>query len=315
MIDFFTKLYDSVIDKNAFLTKVRWYSLQRVSIRVIANAIIPIYFISTKANPKYSISNKNYTSNNIIVSLTSFPVRINRIWLVLESLLRQEIKPDRIILWISEKQFTSSDKLPKKLLKLKKRGIEIRFCENDLRSHKKYYYALKEFSNSNIITVDDDVFYHSKTLSYLLDAKNKYPNTICCNEASNIKTLGGEIMPYREWENVIGASAPTFNIIPIGVGGVLYPPGALYSDVLNEKIFIETCFFADDIWLNVMSRLQGTKVTKTSFNSHYLPVINFKNITLNSINVREGLNDKQLASIRKYYTDNTNIDPFVNLTK
>lgn len=315
MIDFFTKLYDSVIDKNAFLTKVRWYSLQRVSIRVIANAIIPIYFISTKANPKYSISSKNFTSNNIIVSLTSFPVRINRIWLVLESLLRQETKPDRIILWLSEKQFASSDKLPKRLLKLKKRGIEIRFCENDLRSHKKYYYALKEFSNSNIITVDDDVFYHSKTLSYLLDTKNKYPNTICCNEASNIKILDGKIMPYSEWENIIGASAPTFNIIPIGVGGVLYPPGALYSDVLNEKIFTETCFFADDIWLNVMSRLQGTKVTKTSFNSHYLPVINFKNITLNSINVRERLNDKQLASIRKYYTDNTNIDPFINLTK
>ena len=39
-----------------------------------------------------------------------------------------------------------------------KRGLTIRFCE-DLKAHKKYYYAFKEYPDDIVITVDDDVIY------------------------------------------------------------------------------------------------------------------------------------------------------------
>lgn len=71
----------------------------------------------------------------IIVSLTSFPKRIDTLWITIETLLRQSMKPDEIILWLAEEQFNGIDSLPKALLEQQKRGLTIRFCD-DLRSHK-----------------------------------------------------------------------------------------------------------------------------------------------------------------------------------
>ena len=39
---------------------------------------------------------------NIIVSLTSYPKRIGTVWLTIETLLRQSVKPDEIILWLAQ---------------------------------------------------------------------------------------------------------------------------------------------------------------------------------------------------------------------
>ena len=43
--------------------------------------------------------------DKIIVSLTSFPGRINEVWICVESLMRQTFKPDAIELWLSLRQF------------------------------------------------------------------------------------------------------------------------------------------------------------------------------------------------------------------
>src|SRR5699024_12638905 len=61
-------------------------------------------------------------------------------------LLRQTYPPDKIILWLAKEQFEGRNTLPNNLLDLEKRGLEIVFCDEDLRSHKKYYYAIKKFS-------------------------------------------------------------------------------------------------------------------------------------------------------------------------
>jgi hypothetical protein len=55
MIDFFDKLYSSIISKNAFLDKIRFYSLLRVVIRTTANIILPVYFKLTSNNPHYAL--------------------------------------------------------------------------------------------------------------------------------------------------------------------------------------------------------------------------------------------------------------------
>mgnify|MGYP000808865909 FL=1 len=94
----------------------------------------------------------------IIVSLTSFPKRIDTLWITVETLLRQSMKPDEIILWLAEEQFNGIDSLPKALLEQQKRGLTIRFCD-DLRSHKKYYYTMQEYPRDIVILVDDDMFY------------------------------------------------------------------------------------------------------------------------------------------------------------
>ena len=73
----------------------------------------------------------------VIVSLTSFPARIDIVDITIKSLLMQSLKPDEIILWLAKGQFSGEENgLPTKLLKLKKYGLTINWC-NDIKSYKK----------------------------------------------------------------------------------------------------------------------------------------------------------------------------------
>ena len=60
-------------------------------IALIANIVMPlIYKLFYK-----TIGTNDNNDNNIIVSLTSFPDRINTIWITIESLLRQTQRPKK----------------------------------------------------------------------------------------------------------------------------------------------------------------------------------------------------------------------------
>jgi hypothetical protein len=312
MVNFFDKIY-SIEDKYSFLRKLRIYSAIRFSTRILANILIPAYFRVSNIFIRHSIELNQKKEKQIIVSLTSFPQRINRIWIVIESIIRQKYKPDRIILWLSLNQFKDLKALPKNLIKMQKRGLEIRLCEDDLRSHKKYYYAMQEFPKEIIITIDDDVIYNSNLITYLVQLHKKHPSFIICNHASEIRINGDSILPYKKWKNIKKKYGPTNRIMPIGVGGVLYPPGSLHSDVFDIEIFKKTCFNADDIWLNFMAHLKETNMVKSKYNSNYLPVINLTNSSLNKSNIETGQNDKQLADLRNYYINIKNIDLLYDL--
>ncbi len=109
-------------------------------------------------------------SRNVIISLTSYPARIDTLHLTVMTLLNQTVKPRSVMLWLANEQFPKrEDELPEKLLALKKYGLEIRFCE-DLRPHKKYYYTMKENPECYVITVDDDVFYPENLVEELMTA-------------------------------------------------------------------------------------------------------------------------------------------------
>src|SRR5699024_9292150 len=114
--------------------------------------------------------------NRIIVSFTSFPARMHKIWMVVESIRRQSLKPDKIILWLSKKQFKGDlNDLPKNLLLQMEDGLQIEFVDEDLRSHKKYYYAFERYADYRIILIDDDILYSSETIKCLFNAHKKYP--------------------------------------------------------------------------------------------------------------------------------------------
>ena len=156
MNNYFVYKYSSIRDNILFLKKIKYYATKRFIITNSANALVPLFFYITNFFTKKKLT-INENNLNVIVSLTTFPTRINRVWIVIECMLRQTYKPDRIILWLSKEQFECLDKLPKSLLKLQSRGLEIKFCNEDLRSHKKYFYSIKKYPCDILITVDDDV--------------------------------------------------------------------------------------------------------------------------------------------------------------
>jgi hypothetical protein len=277
---------------------------------VLSNIFVPIYFDFTNLFNKTYLQKKK-RPEQILVSLTSFPLRISKIWIIVECMLRQSHPPDRIILWLAEEQFKNSGSLPKKLLKLQLRGLEIRFCKEDLRSHKKYYYAIKEYPKSILITIDDDFIYPTNLIKELIKAREIYPHSIICHRALKILYFKNEILPYSKWEYIYGSLGPSLSVFFTSGGGTLFPPNALYKDVLNKGLFTDKCLLADDVWLNVMSRLQKTNVIKIySKYAEHIPLISSKDSALSTENVIRGLNDVQINDLKSFYLTKDFSDPF-----
>jgi len=246
----------------------------------------------------------------IIVSLTSFPARINNLWLVIESMFRQTIQPDKIIVWLSVKQFPDIKSVPKNLLRLQERGLEIRLVPDDLRSHKKYIYAMTEYPESIVITIDDDIFYHSNTIQYLIDSHQAYPNDVIANIAHQLKYQSdGSLLPYNDWTHNIYEPNSTNRIFQVGVGGVLYPPHCAHSDICNAELAYKYCPYGDDIWLYAMCQLNGTSIRTSASSFVPLPIYNSHNQSLSSENL-QGRNDEQIHRLIEFCLKNYHINPF-----
>lgn len=205
---------------------------------------------------------KKKRNQKIIVSLTTYPKRIPTIWLTIETLLRQTIKPDEIILWLANEQFENSfEDLPESLLRLQRRGLTIRFCD-DLRSHKKYFFALQEYPNDLIVLADDDMFYPKDTIAKLLNMHRQYPRDICCITAQVIEP-GFTEMP-SQWRNpkLDENNLQHSDRIQAFTGsGTLIPPDALPAETFDAERIKSLCFHADDLWITFMAHCAGTSIT------------------------------------------------------
>jgi hypothetical protein len=263
---------------------------------------MPLYFNLTSKRKKNRLKVKT-SANKFIVSLTTFPKRIDKVWLVIESILRQEEKPDKIILWLYKEEFNGIESLPKKLLKLRKRGLEIRFCDENLKPHKKYYYAIKEYPDSNLIIIDDDFIYPPNLLKNLINSHEKYPKAIICSMSREIIIKEGVILPYIKWKRVGRNTKPLFRNSILGGGGTLFPPNSLNSKVLDLNEMEKLSFEADDLWLKIMSLKQNTKVVSLEgeYKRPFFKVNIRDNITLADSNLREGNNDIIFQKLINFY--------------
>jgi hypothetical protein len=312
MIDYLDKVYTKIENKNKLLSKLKYYAFLRFMINFFVNVFAPIYFFYTRNKKQYSIAANKEIKNSlpkVIVTMTSFPARINQVWQVIETIFRQTQKPDKIILWLSEKQFPSKKHLPTILLSQIKRGLDIRFVEEDIKSHKKYFYSLKEFPKDYLITVDDDIFYRSKMIEDLISLSFKNKGSVIAQYVRLINFDNGKLEPYITWKQPYDLNEKD-NLFFGSGGGTLFPPGSMYPDVLKKELLKTLTPTADDIWLNAMCRLKKTKVLKTNYYSSLLQVFNYKKNNLSSINIDLNQNDIQIEKTRKYYLDNYEIDPF-----
>lgn len=256
----------------------------------------------------YGVSKKK-RNVKIIVSLTSFPARINEVAYTVYSLLHQTLKPDEIVLWLGHDKFANKERdLPEILLKMKDRGLTIKWCK-DLRSYTKLVPSLKAYPNDIIVTADDDIYYDEDWLEKLYKSYLLYPDDIHCHRVHRI-TFGesDNILPYKEWRQCYLGYDATYQNFLTGVGGVLYPPHSLYKDVLKSSLFAKLAPLADDIWFWAMAVLQGTKIRSIKKGTTTLKYVNpdreyglTEGATLASENVVNGRNDEQLKNVVNYY--------------
>ena len=247
-------------------------------------------------------------SLELIVSLTSYPARIPYIKYTLYTLLMQSCKPNQILLWLSKEEFPNKEKdLPQELLEFVKKGLEIKWCDQNLYSYKKLIPSLKEFSNSIIVTADNDILYPKDWLEKLYRAYKKDPNFIHCHRAHRITfDKQNHVKPYMEWEHLIEnkSTVPSFLNFQTGAGGVLYPKNCFFEDILRVDKFMQLSPRADDIWFWAMALLKGTKinVVENNVNKIQSSFIDFDEVG-HLFSENEKNNDLQLNAVFESYPE------------
>lgn len=249
---------------------------------------------------KSSGINLRSRETRLIISLTSYPQRFNSIYLTIESLLDQTVKPDHIILWLAKNEIEQT-RLPLSIKKLRNRGLEIRIVDENIRSYKKLIHAIEQFNDYNIVTCDDDFIYPPWFLQELYRSYQQYPDCISayrCRMMSKIDAY--RLSPYQQWP-FASDKCPSYNLFPTTGGGSLYPPGSLNEQVL-DRMFLRLSPYADDIWFKAMSLLNKTKVVMVLEKSIDFPTVAIKNsqkTTLWKINATK--NDEQLKNVFDHF--------------
>ena len=192
----------------------------------------------------------------LIVSLTSYPARYPTLDLTLRSIRRQIMPADAIVLWIARNDLA---RLPKRIVEMP--GVTISPCD-DIRSYKKLLFALERFPDDFIVTADDDVYYPPYWLRDLIEGwRTESLPTIAAHRVHRFGSDGkGGYRPYVEWERWVGDASSrerSSDLLPIGIGGVLYPPGSFPSEVFDRALFMNLAPHGDDLWFHWMTRRMG----------------------------------------------------------
>ncbi len=244
----------------------------------------------------------------VIVSLTSYEERFKDLVISIYSLLNQTIKPDRIILWLSD-EYDGVNDLPYEITRFLKNGLEIKFVK-DIKSYTKAIYAFKEYPEAIIVTADDDIYYPEDWLEKLYHSYITHPQDIQVHRAHRVKIIDNKICPYESWSKHVEEESARFDNFLTGVGGVLYPPNCFSKEVLREDVFLTNAPYADDVWFWVMALLNNKKIRVVKNHIKTLCCTNilyqlgvFKRKNLYSIN-SAGENDKQISNLMKFYGQN-----------
>lgn len=269
------------------------------------DCLVENWYMKHEKLPETGINESESRAEKVIVSLTTFPKRLDQCFYAIKSLMIQSYKADRIILWIADSQFTSIDisELYKELIT---RGLEIRRCD-DLRSHKKYFYCLQEQKpNELVITYDDDIIYDYHSIERLVKAHTKYTDCVICNRGHHILVNQDKIEKYKKWRicSSEGVNKPSLFIMPSTGAGCLYPYNVMPETTFQKDMMMQNAFTADDIWM-CMNRIHaGVKVVKTMEKVPILcNVFGSQEEALTQINDLQGENEMTCERLYRLFPD------------
>ena len=288
----------------SFLYGVKDYLFRKMGILDIDRKLEKIVTTYYRMTPSVKSGvRKQKRKRKVIISFTTIPSRMDKVWITIESLLRQTCKPDEIILWLAKDEFKGND-FPKRVKQQMRRGLTIRYCDN-LKSYKKFYDTMKENPDAFVVTVDDDIIYPEKMLELLLKTYEENPNCIICNRSHLMRKSHGKLLPYCRWTYWVDRKEilpePSFQNFFTSGGGTLFPVFLLDRRILEKDVFMKMAPLADDVWLNFVCWISGlkTKNTKSAFGNILLIESSAKKGLLLE-NVDKNKNDVQIQAVLDY---------------
>lgn len=240
-----------------------------------------------------------------IVSLTSHQPRFSMLHHCLQSLYSQTGKVHKIILYLDKG--VKHEQLTRETLYFQDKGLDIIITDKFLGPHAKYYFAMQQYPDDIIITVDDDVRYDSMLIDKLMHSYYRFPMAVSAMRTHKMVLQdNGKIKNYANWDfEYTKILVPSFQLFATGVGGVLYPPGCMCREVFNESVLMGFCLYADDIWLKIMQLISGTQTVYVDGMSFPIKTIEYtQDCALYKYNLHGGGNDVCINRLIEYYDIN-----------
>lgn len=273
-------------------------------VRSVRELTMPLWLHFRQGNVHQSLSGR---VDGVTVSLTAIPSRIGRLWAVIESLMRQTRRPDRIVIALTEEEFPGGmAQLPDSLTGYVQLGVEIVFLPYNLKCHNKYFHALQQYPDSCVVTVDDDCWYDRNTISRLVSLHESHPDAVVSNIARVIDP--GHFYSYRMWKKPLVATGPAQSLLALGFGAILYPPHFAQRcadaghDLFDTGLISRLAPTTDDLWLKAVEMASGIDVACGGFCPNPVTVTGSQKISLRSINKgAENRNDVQWKALDSHF--------------
>lgn len=251
----------------------------------------------------------NLPSNSIFtVSLTSFPKRIDNLWMVLWSVYNQTVLPCKVILSLTKEEFPAEiASLPDSIKAFTNKGLEIVFNDINLRPHNKYYYALSRIKDQPVITIDDDFIYYLDSFERLFRLHKNYPDCICANRVQRIELKDDKYLSYNYWRLVHNMDQGN-DLVALGYACVLYP-SSFRPDILFDLHNIQKLSLrADDLWLKAIEIVEGVKVVKGEYYAYpfQIPKSQIVSLRLTNNDISNPQNDPQWKNLVEHFNITAN---------
>lgn len=233
----------------------------------------------------------------VVASMTTYPPRIGLAWIAIETLLRQSVRPHRLLLVLSEEAFPGRV-VPSRIRAQTRRGLELLWVEKDGRSYDKLIPVRQEFPGETIVTFDDDKYFPSNLLEDLFRTSLEHPRDVIGSRGWIIREGESGIHYGSSWDRATPGMRGQ-NLLTPGGNGCLYPPTSMDSAVNDLAMAFEICPTADDIWFWGALQKAGSTLTCLGYPAHR-PVAPLKSTvalsTTNQIN-----NDTQFQRALDYW--------------
>lgn len=244
-------------------------------------------------------------SRRVVVSLTSYPPRINTVWQTLRSIFSQSYLPDKIVLYLAKSDFPHCEQdLPSSLTDMLWHDFEIRWVDVDLKPHKKWYWAFQDFKNDLVITIDDDLIYRRAMIEELVEAYHSHPQAVVASRTHLIMFDDkGALRPYNQWVLEAGHAHPNLvgvesqRLFATTGAGTLFDPALFPEWVFDRNLIEQYCLFADDIWLKAVEVATGMPVVAATNEQLLTYVPDTQEVALAHQNLGNGGNDIVLSQL------------------
>lgn len=107
----------------------------------------------------------------VIITLTSYRHRLGNLPTVLDTIYRQTVPPDLVVLNLAHNEIVPTEVLNY----LSEHNVEINRVE-DTKVYKKLIPTLKKYPDAVVISIDDDWLYPNGMIADFLEIHNKYPS-------------------------------------------------------------------------------------------------------------------------------------------